>query len=198
MTVNWTIIGSLLVALIAYIISPHLSYKRELKRMYDVPFQRDMAFFYGEVLEFYKRYIKPLAENQTLNVSDVQIIDDFRSLHKSQEEFPKWLGKIEKEIEKELRPWWCRLLRKPLRKQDKEVVNGIWSILDVVDRLYHNMESESEFRIKKPFSSREDILRMEPEKRKKIAEKLTSQLESERGSLKNTKEVLKHLGRKIH
>lgn len=194
MTVNWTIIGSLLVALIAYIISPHLSYKRELKRMYDVPFQRDMAFFYGEALEFYKRYIKPLAENQTLNVSDVQIIDDFRSLHKSQEEFPKWLGKIEKE----LRPWWCRLLREPLRKQDKEVVNGIWNILDVVDRLYHNMESESEFRIKKPFSSREDILEIDPAEREKMAERLINQLKDEKERLKNTGEVLKHLGQKIH
>ncbi len=170
---NWTTIVSVaipvVVALIAYIISPWLSYKRELKRIYEAPFRRDCAFFYGEAFEFYKRYIIPFTNCQIPDVSAVQKIDDFRALHKSQVDIPRWLGKIKKE-------------------KKEELAEKVWNFADTIDRLWHKMEDK--FKILKKLSSRDDILKLDSEKREDIANFLMNQL---KGKAKELNGILKEI-----
>jgi len=169
---DWTIIVYVLVtvvvAFIAYIISPWLSYKRELKRIYEAPFRRDCAFFYGETYEFYKRYIEPHVERRPVDISVIQKIDDFRALHESQVNMPRWLGKIEK------------------KEKEKEVAEKLWNFVDIIDKLWHKMEDE--FRIRNELRSRDDILKLNPNVREKIASFLMEPLKDE---AKELNEILK-------
>jgi len=168
-TVVITVVGSLIVAFFAYYISPKLSYRREIKRIYEAPFHAGCATYYGEALEFYERYIKPLAEAKVavyddalesviemLGVSDIQAIDDFRALHESQEEIHKWIGKI--------------------KKEDKGAAEGILKFADIVDKSWHRMESKCEVYIRKPLKTRGDILRIGVKGRKDIAKWLMKPL----------------------
>ena len=74
MSIDWTVVISVLIslgaALLAYIISPWLSYKREIKRIYEAPFHAGCATFYGEALEFYERYIKLITEGKKEDKKD--------------------------------------------------------------------------------------------------------------------------------
>lgn len=173
---NWTTIVSVAIpvgiALIAYIISPWLSYKRELKRIYEAPFRRDCAFFYGEAFEFYKRYIIPLTNCQIPDISAVQKIDDFRALHESQVDIPRWLGKIKKEKE--------------------ELAEKVWNFADTIDRLWHKMEDK--FEILKKLSSRDDILKLDSKEREEIANFLMEQLKGKAKELNGIlEEILAYL-----
>lgn len=174
--VVYMVLGSILVAIIAYIVGPKLSYERELKRIYEAPFRRGCAIFYGEALEFYKRYITPLAKNQPLDVSVVQKIDDFMALHESQLNVPIWLGKIENENE--------------------DVAERVWNFVDAIDRLWHEMESK--FGIRRQLFFREDILRLGPKERENIADFLMDRLKNQAKKLeKNRKEILGYFKGKI-
>ena len=181
-TVVITVVGSLIVALIAYIISPKLSYKREIKRIYEAPFHAGCATYYGEALEFYERYIKLNTEGKKddgcdgkrddelesvikrFGLSNIQIIDDFRALHESQEEIHKWLGKI--------------------KKKNKDAAEGISKFADIVDRIWHEMESHFEVYIRKSLKTRDDALRIGGQGREDIARWLMKQLDGEATILK--------------
>ena len=79
---------------ITVLLGPWVAERFKLREVYFIPFKTWCTEFYGELEEFSSRYTQNLNYSK---YSDILIILDYRSLHESLINAPKWFGKIEKD-----------------------------------------------------------------------------------------------------
>lgn len=157
-------IGAIVGGIITVLIGPWVAEKFKLREQYFVPFQKWCTEFYGDLYEFYYRYIKDNDKRDfsESRFSDILIILDYRSLHDSLISSPQWLGKIQKENE--------------------NAGQYLTELLETVDKFWHRLENDYPLRLPsvegvKAFNAH--IKSRTPEERKEIADRIRSHLKSD-------------------
>ena len=170
----------IVIACITYIVGPCQTEKFRLKRRlaesYLAPFHEWCSYLYGELLEFYQRYVE---RKDYSHISDLQIIEDYRCLHNSLKDSCKWIGKIKKEA----------------------IKKSITDLSDIVDCFWHCLENS----YSKELPTADDevfethIKKLRRKRRKKIAQKICHHLEKENQSYLKVKipGILDYLKKKI-
>jgi len=154
----WAIITVCVSAGFSARLGPKIREEFQLRAIYLAPFRKWCADFHGELDEFWGRYCSYTINRN--NYSNIQIIDDWRALHETVQDSPKWLAKIKKE------------------KRDKEVARRLHDLLSTIDRLWHKSEEEhsnKEHKIK--LKDRFDIIDLDEAIRAKMANSLWDALE---------------------
>lgn len=144
----WAIITVCVSAGFSARLGPKIREEFQLRAIYLAPFRMWCADFHGELDEFWGRYC-----SCTINRNDysaIQIIDDWRALHKTVQDGPKWLAKIKK------------------KKRDEEVAKKLHDLLSTIDRLWHKLEEEHKIKLKDRF----DIIDLDEAIRAKMANSL--------------------------
>ena len=123
-SVDWiTPIVILVAALIAGVfnvfLTPIIKEKYELRKVYFVPYRQWCSEFFGEMKEFKVRYLK---NESTPNVSDIQIILDYWSIHHVVADAYRWMGTI--------------------RHDDEKVGDKLEKLIEDVELFWHSLENE--------------------------------------------------------
>jgi len=167
------IIG-LIAGVIIGLVTARLQHNLELDRIYLAPFRKWCADFYDELYEFERRYLDSQA--QSTKYSNIQVIDDWRSLHDILAYATGWLARIQKE--------------------DKKLYCQLETLVREIDEFWHGLETQHQFVLR----DRKDIIGLGLVKQNKIA----NALDNKRIYLLQTKEhknsidkVLKYLRKKI-
>jgi len=165
------IAGVVIGAVLTAWLGPWVSEKFKLREIYLAPFRKWCSEFYGDLDEFNRRYLANAISYS--DYSDVQIIDDYRALHEVLIDAPLWIGKIEKER--------------------KLLADNVKRLVDIVDRFWHGLENQHNLQLQ----NRKDIIRLNNNIRREVAEKLRDHLEDKRQIYPDMSEVLDYLRRKI-
>lgn len=161
----WAIITVCVSAGFSKWLGPKIREEFQLRAIYLAPFRMWCADFHSELDEFWGRYCSRTRNRP--DYSAIQIIDDWRVLHKTVQDGPKWLAKIKK------------------KKRDEEVAQKLHHLLSTIDRLWHKSEEEhsnKEHKIK--LKDRFDIIDLDEAIRAKMANSL-------RRALKEVKKEVK-------
>lgn len=161
----WGLIALAISAGLTAWLGPWLRERFELRRIYLAPFKEWSAGLYGELYEFDERYIK----GNYSNVSDLQIIVDYRELHECLRYAPKWIGKI--------------------NKRDQDVKANLWKLIQLVDVFWHCLENDhsKELPTEKEVELFEaHIKSLSNQKRQEIAQKIRDHLQRERQTYTET------------
>ncbi len=158
------LIAPIVIAFIAHILGPRLSEKFRLKtklaESYLAPFKEWCSNLYGELFEFYQRYVTEDYSEDYSYISDLQIIEDYRCLHDSLKETHRWIGKIGKEA----------------------IKNSISYLLEIVDVFWHSLENSysKELPTVKDEVFEAHIKNLKSGRRKVIAQKIRHHLKDEK------------------
>jgi len=135
----------LLSGLIIGFFAERWSHNLELKRVYLAPFKKWCAEFYDELHEFKERYLNSGTQR---DISDLQVIDDWRSLHDVSAYASGWLAKV--------------------RLEDEALARTLEDLLCTIDESWHKLEDCYQFVLK----DRADIINLCVSKQKKVASTL--------------------------
>jgi len=161
------IISVIIVAVLTAWLGPWLRENFELRRIYLAPFRKWCSELYGDLDEFNRRYLSDGISYS--DYSDVQIIDDYRALHEALINAPVWTGKIEKE--------------------HKVLADNVKRLIDIVDEFWHYLESEHNLQLQ----NRKDIIRLNNDVRRKVAEEIRKHFENKRQIYPDMSKVLDYL-----
>ncbi len=164
------IISVIIAAVLTAWLGPWLRENFELRRIYLAPFRKWCSEFYGDFDEFNRRYLSDGISYS--DYSEVQIIDDYRTLHEILINAPVWVGKIEKE--------------------HKVLADNVKRLIDIVDGFWHYLESEYDLQLQ----NRKDIIRLNNDVRRKVAEEIRKHFENKRQIYPDMSKVLKYLRNK--
>jgi ABC-type Fe3+/spermidine/putrescine transport system ATPase subunit len=142
----FTLLGVIIGVVGTVFLAPRIREQFKLREIYLAPFRKWCADFYGELDEFYERYLSSSVKRN--NYSDVQIIDDWRALHEVVMDGPKWLARV--------------------KKEDKEIAKNFRKLLGTIDRYWHKFEEKYNVRLKNRF----DIITLEATRRRDMANAL--------------------------
>lgn len=124
----------------------------ELDRIYLAPFRKWCAEFYDELYEMCGRY--PAGQEQSTahrDISDIQIIDDWRALHDTAAYAMGWLVRI--------------------RSKDKSLCGQLETLIRDIDKFWHRLENEYQFVLQ----DRKSIIGLGRRKQHKIAGMIRSE-----------------------
>lgn len=180
----WIIISSIVTWIFGYFIRPWFASRttliRKLAATYLVPFRKWCSDFYGELNEFNRRYL----DKDFSNISDLQIIVDYRELHETLRYAPRWIGKIGK------------------KKKYKPIRDNLLKLIELVDTFWHNLENEYSQELPSKDNVKlfeEHIKALSGNKRQEIAQKLREHIQKQKGTYEcaNILDILKYLEKKI-
>ena len=161
------IISVIIAAVLTVWLGPWLRENFELRRIYLAPFRKWCSELYGDLDEFSRRYLSKGINYR--DYSDVQIIDDYRTLHEALINAPIWTGKIEKE--------------------HKVFADTVKRLIDIVDKFWHHLESEHGLQLQ----DRKGIIRLNNDVRRKVAKEIRKHFESKRKSYPDMSKLLGYL-----
>jgi len=142
----FTLLGVAIGVVGTVFLAPKIREKFKLREIYLAPFRKWCADFYGELDEFWGKYLSCTA-NRT-NYSNVEIIDDWRALHEVVMDGPKWLAKI--------------------KTEDETIANKLDNLLRIIDHIWHESEEEYNVRLRDRF----DIISLGKVIRERMADHL--------------------------
>ena len=93
------IAGAIVGVISTVYLSPRVKEKFELREKYFVPYRKWCGEFFGEMKEFNVRYIEQRSKTPLREISDIQIILDFWSIHHVMIDAYTWIGTIIKDDE---------------------------------------------------------------------------------------------------
>ena len=100
-----------------YWIGPRVAEKFKLRQIYLAPYRKWCSETYGELEEFYKRYLEG---KHSVKPGDYLIlILDYRELHEVLRDAPRYIGKI--------------------KKDKKQLIDKFWNLLHNVDESWHRL-----------------------------------------------------------
>jgi len=177
------IIGLILGCLVTLLVE-QVRFKLELDRIYLAPFMKWCADFYGELDEFWARYLSSKVNRN--DYSNVQIIDDWRALHEVVIDGSKWLAKVKKENEEQNEQG-----TKGEKGEGDEKIGKFSKLLRIIDRLWHQSEDKYDVKLKDRF----DVIGLDKDTREKMANDLWDAKDSisREISVKDKKTILTYL-----
>lgn len=122
----FTLLGIIIGVIATIYIAPKVSEEFKLREIYLAPFRKWCSETYGELKEFYKRYLEQA--HKGVPKDHLLLILDYRELHEVLREAPRYIGKIEKD-----------------KKHNGEVAKKFWALMSNVDISWHRLGAEFTF-----------------------------------------------------
>jgi len=122
----FTLLGIIIGVIATIYIAPKVSEEFKLREIYLAPFRKWCSEIYGELEEFYKRYLEE--EHREVPEDHLLLILDYRELHETLRYALQWIGKIEKD-----------------REHNGEVAKKFWGLINTVDKSWHRLGAEFTF-----------------------------------------------------
>lgn len=124
----FTLLGIIIGVIATIYIAPKVSEEFKLREIYLAPFRKWCSEIYGELEEFWKRYLEQKKEE--VPKDHPLLILDYRELHEVLREAPRYIGKIEKEIEEQSEKG----------KYNKDgLAKKFWALMNNVDISWHRL-----------------------------------------------------------